>query len=356
MEAMGTLKVCQSIKGEQVREMVVTSHSENDELDGQMNHYFEIRQLRNAHIHKVWDDPIALNQFHDTLIKATVQKAIKKIESEFGAAPAHFTFFIMGSGGRSEQSIWSDQDHGIIFKGEEIIKPYFLTLGKEISQGLYEVGYEFCDGRVMSSNPRWCHSMNTWKEQVINWLDEASWESLRYFSTFFDSKVIIGDDQDLLELKEMALEKLKGEPLLLNRLYENISHIKKGIGILGQLLPNTKGKETGSINIKEVIFFPYVNSLRLLSIKEGILEPSTLARFQQLPDSYSKIKVYQYSFLRLLHLRLHYKKNANSYEDVHFLDIHTLKKSEKHELKQIMKNGYRLLTETKEIIHKGCSS
>ncbi|MFB6468277.1 DUF294 nucleotidyltransferase-like domain-containing protein [Cytobacillus sp. Hz8] len=336
--------------------MAAADHLDRGELEEPIDDYKALRKWRNHRIQLVWDDPIALNQFHDELIEATVQKAIKNVESELGPAPAHFTFFLMGSGGRLEQSIWSDQDHGIIFSGKEEMKFYFLQLGTEISQGLSEVGYPFCDGKVMSSNPKWCNSLEAWEKQIYDWLDEASWESLRYFSTFFDSRVLLGSESRLIKLKEGAFKILKENPFLLTRLLENISHIRKGLGVLGQLLPNTSGKEAGSINMKEVVLFPYVNSLRLLSLKEEILAPSTLERFRFLPESYYHIKDYQSSFEKLLRLRLYHKKKAENYENVHFLNIHSLSKSEKLEIKEIMKNGYKLFEETKEIIQKGCSS
>ncbi len=336
--------------------MLMYSHSPinwEDEKDLE-NRYLQIRQWRNEHIHEVWDDPAALNQFHDTLIKTTVQTAIEKVKSEHGSPPARFAFFLMGSGGRSEQSIWSDQDHGIIFAGSDEMKPYFLHLGEEISNGLHIVGYEFCDGKVMSSNPKWCNSITTWEQQIQDWLEEASWESLRYFSTFYDSRVLLGDESFLIHLKLMALTILQKNSFLYVRLLENISHVKKGIGVLGQLLPESSGKESGTINLKEVVFFPYVNSIRLLALKSGILAPSTLVRFQLLPKYFNHIKNYQSSFEKLLYFRLCYTKFSESYSDVHLLKIAHLSKKDKQELKRIMRDGYKLFSEVKHLIRKGC--
>lgn len=56
------------------------------------------------------------------------------------------------------QSIWSDLDLGLIFEGEESVQSYVLLLGKEISDGLSNVGYEYYDGNVMAYNPTWCLS------------------------------------------------------------------------------------------------------------------------------------------------------------------------------------------------------
>jgi CBS domain-containing protein len=334
--------------------MVVVNQPENSELEEEMTPYLEVKQLRDNNIHMFSDDHLALNNFHDHLMIKTVQKAIDKAESEYGPAPAHFAFFTMGSAARFEQSIWSDQDHGLIFAGSEESKSYFLLLGAEISKGLHEVGYEYCDGKVMASNTKWCNSISAWEEQLTNWLDKASWETLRYFSTFYDSRVLVGEEGFLRILKELCIKRLREEPYLYIRLLNNISHVKKGIGILGQFLPDTYGKVAGRLNLKEVIFFPYVNSIRLLALKEGILDPSTVSRFEKLHSGYSNIKSYQSHFERLLQLRLLLKKDATNYGDVHLLKLDILTKPEKHELKQIMKKGYKLFQETKEIIHKGC--
>lgn len=352
---MVTQKACLKTEKKQVHNMIAKNHPENSQLEEPNSHYHELRKWRNEHIQDVLDDPNALNEFHDQLMKTAVQTAIKKVESELGPAPAHFAFFLMGSGGRSEQSVWSDQDHGIIFSGDEANKAYFLKIGEEIAVGLDIVGYDACDGWVMASNKKWCNSIEVWEQQITDWLEEASFDSMRYFSTFFDSRVLIGDPSYLRRLKEHAFIYLKESPHLLNRFVDNISHLKKGLGILGQFLPDTFGKESGNINMKEVIFFPYVNSMRVLALKEQILATPTLARFQQLPNRYSQIKQYESDFKRLLDLRLHLKKDAACYDEVHFLNIGSLTKSEKKELKQIMKHGYKLFAEAKEIIKKGCS-
>ncbi|MBP1941106.1 DUF294 nucleotidyltransferase-like domain-containing protein [Cytobacillus luteolus] len=336
--------------------MVFVKYTENSELEEEMNPYLKIRQLREKGIYKFSHGHRTLNHFHDQLMKKTVQVAIEKVESEFGPVPALFAFFTMGSAARSEQSIWSDQDHGLIFAGNEQEKPYFLQLGTEISKGLHEVGYEYCDGNVMASNMKWCHSIGGWEKQLTEWLDEASWESLRYFTTFFDSRVLLGEEGYLRSLKETSISRLNEESFLYSRLLENISHVKKGIGVLGQFLPDIYGKKPGHLNSKDTIFFPYVNSIRLLALKEAILDPSTINRFEKLPLHLSHIKSYQSHFERLLELRLLLKRNATNYEDVHYVKIDSLSKFEKQELKQIMKKGYKLFNETKEIILKGCRS
>ncbi|MFC4323782.1 DUF294 nucleotidyltransferase-like domain-containing protein [Litchfieldia salsa] len=312
-----------------------------------------LNKWREETISSVYGNYEQLNYFHDELMKKAVNIAIDKVKSEQGDPPAHFAFFLMGSSGRGEQSIWSDQDHGIIFDGPEEDNSYFLTLGIEISISLKAVGYAYCEGKVMASNPLWCKSSVEWKQQINDWLQEKSWESIRHFSTFFDSRVLIGEGHLLSELKELSFQKVEENPQLFGRFIENVSHIKKGIGLFGQLLTSSHGEDAGSINLKEKVFFPYVNSLRIMALREHIIAPSTLARFRELPHTYTNIKEYETEFIKLLNDRLYHQRESESYHQVHLLKVDRLKKDEKQQLKRIMKNGYRLFAETKAIVEKG---
>src|SRR4051812_14999516 len=100
-----------------------------------MTSYLEIRRFRDDQIIWVSRNHLQLNLLHDEIINRVITVSVKQIEESFGPIPCSFSFFMMGSAGRFEQSVWSDQDHGIIYQqqGTEI-HTYFLALGKEISQ------------------------------------------------------------------------------------------------------------------------------------------------------------------------------------------------------------------------------
>ncbi|WP_053220158.1 DUF294 nucleotidyltransferase-like domain-containing protein [Virgibacillus senegalensis] len=296
-----------------------------------------------------------LNSYHDQLMVQTVQLAMEKVRMEWGDPPAPFAFFLMGSAGRFEQSIWSDQDHGIIFAGDETCKSYFLRAGAEITEALEMVGYERCEGEVMSSNPLWCKSEEAWHQQIIDWLTEASWQSLRHFSTFFDSRILIGNHDYLVNLKQAAFTFLDKDPGLYQRLIDNVDLYHKGVGIFGQLLPEQHGDHAGTIHLKQKVFFPYVNALRLLALKNKIFVPSTLSRFRQLPEPYRSLQMYEKDFKALLDFRLKFRKEAKTYNEVHLIPIRDLTKQEKQELKSMMKKGYQLFSKTKTKIEAACA-
>ncbi|ENH96312.1 hypothetical protein J416_11462 [Gracilibacillus halophilus YIM-C55.5] len=316
--------------------------------------YDEVRRWRNQYIQEQQTHE-QLNTFHDQLMKQVFVIARKKIEEEQGPPPAPFAFFLMGSAGRCEQSIWSDQDHGIIFDGHEQSKSYFLTLGEEMVYGLEKVGYERCDGKVMASESMWTQSLMSWKKQVVNWLEESSWQSLRHFSTLFDSRVLIGERELLSQVKQKTFAYLDSNPHLYLRCVDNVGFIRKGIGIFGQLLPEQSGTMAGKLNVKTTTVFPYVNAMRLLAILRHEEMPATKDRIKFLTTHYPFLQGYLSIFERLLAFRYRHTKQAADYDHVHHISLKQLSKRDKQELKQFMKDGVHMFEMAKKMVEKECS-
>ncbi|MCP3029864.1 DUF294 nucleotidyltransferase-like domain-containing protein [Halobacillus sp. A1] len=314
--------------------------------------YEELKQWRENTIRSVADDHLQLNAFHDQLMYQAATIAMDKIESEQGNPPAPFAFFVMGSAGRFEQSVWSDQDHGIVFDGDENVQHYFLELGEEISRGLATVGYEWCEGQVMASNPLWCRSVVSFQDQISEWLDEASWQSLRNFSIIIDSRVLYGKEELLERVKHEAYSRLENHPSLYARLVDNFEFIKKGVGVFGQLLPDQRQGMKGDIHLKETAYFPYVNALRILALRSGAMAAPTISRFEALKGKYPFIEEYEKDFRHLLEFRLRLRQGAENYEKVHLLPIDRLTKEEKQELKYLIRRGNQLFAKSKSIVRK----
>jgi CBS domain-containing protein len=319
-----------------------------------MNSYLEIRRFRDDQIIWVSRNHFQLNQLHDEIITRIITVSVNQMVERYGPIPCPFSFFMMGSAGRLEQSVWSDQDHGIIYQQQGTgINEYFLALGKEISQGLQLAGYVYCDGGVMASNPLWCKSVSQWRQQLANWLLDSSWELIRQLLIFIDGRSLYGEASFLEDLKIEVYQTIHKENLL-KKLLSNTLHLQKGIGILGQILVETHGQHSGSINIKEKALFPYVNAIRLLAIKGNIFETSTLSRLEKLPEfelPTIKRELYKQQFLKLLNFRLSLAKPDN-YENSHYLSITPLSKKQKEEVKEILKNGAALYRYVRNLVDK----
>ncbi len=317
--------------------------------------YSQIKKWRDNKWNDHQDSSHALNDFHDELMMKVFDAALERHISEFGPVPCRYTWFVMGSAGRFEQAIISDQDHGLIYEERnEKTNRYFITFGKELANGLNEVGYPYCDGNVMSSNPIWSKSIIEWEEQLSKWLTEESFESIRFLLIFYDARVLIGEEAYCKKLKQIVHDYIKKNPRFLERLLENTQHVKKAVGFFHQFLTEPHGAHAGSIELKQSGFFPYVNNVRLLAMKESLEATSTLARLKAL-NNMSKYKQNlswcAKEFEKLLHYRLQYhKKNTENYDDIHYLNIKELSKDEKKEMKHILLNGQKLQEYTQSVI------
>ncbi|WP_257351614.1 DUF294 nucleotidyltransferase-like domain-containing protein [Pseudalkalibacillus decolorationis] len=298
-----------------------------------------------------------LNHFHDIVMRYLFEVALNKVKEESGPPPCQFSWFVMGSAGRFEQAVVSDQDHGLIYEAtNKEASNYFRELGKEITSGLHFIGYPYCDGNVMSSNPLWCKSKQEWAVQLSQWMEDESFDSIRFLLIFYDARVLVGEEKCVSRLKQQLHEYIEKKPYFLNRLLVNTMHFKKAVGVFRQFLPETHGSHTGCIDLKHLGFFPFVNAIRLLSIKEHVEETSTLSRLgclSGLPEYKKGLELYEGDFEKLLSHRLqHHQKVAEYYDDVHFLDVKKLGKTEKKEIKQILMNGKKLQEYTESIIKR----
>lgn len=318
------------------------------------NPYLAAAEYRTTHMEGAARNHFKLNELHDAIMNQVIKTSINQLSIRNGPPPSPFSIFAMGSAGRREQSVWSDQDHGIIYHDQNNdAKSYFWALGKEISKGLQFAGYPYCDGGVMASNPFWCKSIDEWQLQITNWLSESTWESTRYLLIFLDGRSVLGESEYVERLKTHLFQTANIE-LLLSKSLRNTLHIKKGINVLGQLLTETHGPHTGSLHIKEIAILPYVNALRLLAIKERIMEASTLSRFEKISaawfPSHDK-QLFQEQFLKLLNYRLLFADHTD-YDTGHYLAVNQLTKKQTKEVKEIIKNGYALFHNVRRLLEK----
>lgn len=317
-----------------------------------METYESIRNWKELNITNFLDDIVSLNDFHDQVMIKVLEVAIKKI----GSPPCDFSWFITGSGGRLEQGLISDQDHGIAYEiANDENDVYFQVFGTEISNGLYEVGYPYCEGKVMSSNPEWCKSYEGWNKQLHDWMVEESWESMRFLQIFYDARVLHGKIGIINQLKTSIYDYQLQHQILLSRFTANVEHIKNVIGPVGQLLLERHGLYQGCVNLKYSGFLPYVNAVRLLSIREGIVETSTLVRMSyliQMKEYTCLLKNSERNFSDLLKYRLSLSQ-VKSYSDTHYLQFDKLSKIEQKDIKRIIKGGINLHREVIALMKKG---
>ena len=132
-----------------------------------------------------------VTRFITAVSDAILDKLVGYALDTLGAPPARFAFMIMGSEGRREQTLKTDQDNAIVFEDvpasrQAEVTDYFLKFGETVCNLLDQAGYAFCTGGVMAKNPKWCQPLSAWKNDFSSWIHAAEPEDLLQASIFFD--------------------------------------------------------------------------------------------------------------------------------------------------------------------------
>ncbi|QIX60425.1 CBS domain-containing protein [Hymenobacter sp. BT18] len=156
-----------------------------------------------------------VNQVITTVADTIAVKVIEGVLAEHGPAPAKFVFMVLGSEGRKEQTLLTDQDNAIIYEDKaneqrELVRAYFLRFATAVSDQLNHIGLHFCTGGFMAKNPKWTHSLSHWKRNYQQWMTESNPETVMQFSTFFDCRYLYGEEPIMQELQAYLHEELRG--------------------------------------------------------------------------------------------------------------------------------------------------
>ncbi|MBK7868819.1 MAG: PAS domain S-box protein [Ignavibacteriales bacterium] len=239
-----------------------------------------------------------------TLIANTVNNRIIEIAiKESGEPPVKFAFLTMGSVGREEQTLATDQDNAIVFEdvSDDLListRNYFLLLGEKISNYLALCGYEFCPGLIMAKNEKWVQPFSVWKKYFTEWITESSPQNLLDIKIFFDLRPVYGD----LDL---------GKKLQEHFYFAAISYRPFFIFMCGSVknnsLPESMMKLKSNPDIK-LLLLPVVDFARIYAIKYKFQDQNTFKRLELIYSqgliSYTLYKNIVYFYNYLMNLRL----------------------------------------------------
>jgi CBS domain-containing protein len=246
-----------------------------------------------------------------TMVSDTILKRIIGFTlDEMGPPPAKFAFMILGSEGRREQTLKTDQDNAIVFEDvdsgrEDELMAYFLAFGEKACTMLDTVGYAFCTGGVMAQNPKWCQPLSKWQSYFHKWIHAAQPQDLLEASIFFDFRLGYGDEALITELRAFLFDALKGWVGFLRHLTENALHFKPPLGFFRNFVVESKGEHRDKFDIKAAMT-PIVDFARIYALQSQVDATNTLERLSHLrinetlsQDEYEEIEK-AYSFLMQL--------------------------------------------------------
>ncbi|TRX03418.1 DUF294 nucleotidyltransferase-like domain-containing protein [Flavobacterium gawalongense] len=283
-----------------------------------------------------------ITELNDVCIKQVIAIALKKMKTP---PPVKFAWLALGSQGRSEQLLHTDQDNALVYEDvpEELkieTKNYFLELATHVNKGLFVIGYDYCPAEMMASNPKWCLSLGEWESLVYHWITNPGKNEVLLSFIFFDYSLSYGDSELVNKLSEFIFENVKANPVFYIHLVSGALQSPSPTGFFRQFLLEQDGAHKDFFDIKRRALMPLTDAARVLILSHSVKSISnTPERFEKLaelePHNRELYLACSYSYKALLKFRT--KQGLLHHDSGQYIALEALSKLEKIKLKRTFK-------------------
>jgi signal-transduction protein with cAMP-binding, CBS, and nucleotidyltransferase domain len=230
-----------------------------------------------------------LTRINNDMYRRIGEATLKQMAAEgWGELPVTAATIVMGSGGRGENFLFPDQDNGFIISDygdadHARIDTFFLELAERMCRDLNDMGIPYCNGYCMAVNPLWRKTLSQWIEQITLWRRKSNFVAIRLADIFLDFQPVWGAPELAHELRRTVTSLVRGNRFFLRQMFqEKIDH-NVALGFFGGFITEKENREfRGQINLKYTGTIPLVGAIRLLALRDGVEETSTLRRIQGL--------------------------------------------------------------------------
>jgi len=283
-----------------------------------------------------------ITELNEACTTRVIEMSLDKMSSP---PPVKFAWLALGSQGRSEQMLHTDQDNAIVYENvtdvfREETKIYFHKFAALVNKGLFEIGYDYCPAEMMASNPKWCLSLDKWKEQVHYWITNPGKNEVLLSFIFFDYNLTYGDSEIVNQLSDSIFESIKANPIFYVHLVSGALQSPSPTGFFRQFLVEQDGANKDNFDIKRRALMPLTDAARVLILSHSVKSISNTAeRFEKLaelePNNRELYLSCSYSFKALLKFRT--KQGLLHNDSGQFIALESLSKMEKIKLKRTFK-------------------
>ena len=278
------------------------------------------------------------------------------VELELAAAgigSAEQCWIALGSEGRHEQTLATDQDNGIIIADPaggdpQRIRERLLPVARRINDGLAACGFPLCKGGIMAGNPRWCLSLPEWKRTFSGWMRDANPQALLDATIFFDFRPLAGPPELAEGLRAWLAASARGQPLFLRCMAENALRNAPPLGLLRDFALADHAGRPNTLDLKLNGATPFVDGARILSLATGDSHTNTAERLRaagaarDLPSAEIEAWVEAFHFVQLLRLRVQQQRAKAGAAPDNLLDPGALNHLDRRILKEAFRQARKL--------------
>lgn len=351
------------LKDEIDREIALTGEvaGRRRELMARISHEADCNSLRGIHeelnglelerflkIQSVGALHESCTQYRDIL----AGRALELVEQEMlatgkGDPPVPYSLCSMGSDGREEQTLITDQDYLIVYGdgGGEIADQWFKEFSEALVECLADMGFKKCTGGIMPSNPTWRGSYSQWKKKlmaIVRYEYEDYAKNLMDLIVLSDARHVGGDRRLAGDLVELIRGLEKDYFQVLWGMAKAATEMKLALGFLNRIWTEGSGDHKGEFNLKLLAWAPLVMNVRILAINQGIPATNTIRRIELLQNegsfsaTFAQGLVDAYTILTRHRILLQIKVIKGIQDSSYYLNPYTLPTDEREKIRQAL--------------------
>jgi CBS domain-containing protein len=286
-----------------------------------------------------------LTELISHLNDALTTQLLDVLAAEHGIHLKRLCWLALGSEGREEQTIATDQDNALILPNDTTNAELsaIQAFAHSVNLALNACGYPLCKGGIMAGQSACCQRLDAWRAQFTQWIDQGSPEDLLNASIFFDFRVIAGDDALAQILRREITELAQRTPRFHKQMALNALTRSVALNWRGAIDTDADGK----VDLKLRGTAVFVDVARLYSLAHGIVFTNTGKRLHavgeilKLPSSEYSAWVSAFEFLQMLRLRIQLAPQADAHNPNH-IDLENLNEVDRRILRESFRQARQL--------------
>lgn len=282
---------------------------------------------------------------------AMTLRVIELLDSLEGVRlPAGAAWLALGSEGRGEQTLRTDQDNAIVYVDglpQEDLEQIRI-FAERVVERLVFIGVPLCPGGTMASNPEWRHSVSDWKQILTRWITTPSADNMVNFGMFQDMRTMYGSKELEPILREHIIATSHQDSLFFPYMARNIVRFKPPMGMFGRIKTESRGEHRGTFDLKKGGIFALTLGISLLALHYGSMGGNSWEKIGRLRET-GKIAAHDldhieesFSFLLKLRLQKQFRALEAGKQPSNHVDPLVLTEREREQLRAAF-NGVNLL-------------
>jgi len=259
--------------------------------------------------------------------------------------PEGAAYLALGSEGRGEQTLRTDQDSAIVYLDDLSADKLRETerFANRIVDALEEIGVPRCPGNIMASNPKLRLSLTEWERLIDEWITVPTPQNMLKFGIFQDLRPLYGDESLGNRLREHIRATASGSCLFFPNMATHAVRFPSPLTFFGRIRVENRGEYKGKVDIKKAGIFAITLGVSLLALEAGITGGTTWDKLEILrklkvltPGDANTIET-AFTFLVRLRLQMQMRELSASGKSTNHVDPKLMSDSERHQFRQALK-------------------